>query len=252
MPNNYDTNNPFDTKEGHGHRVFGHDPLTFGLKTIPANTLIKVKYGNDPRKLIKIGDFLGVGTDGKVSMWDLIWKFYGNDTDKVSGIMNCIKHSIVHFSKDLLTPAGLPLPFVTVFNKYEYFENLDASALQYKDSLMKKCVQNSLTLKASDFVSFFVIESFLKIYCTKRDIHFKQEMKLLAMGTCLSLQMATIVLRKGLIVKKKGSKEYIAGGNANVLMMSTFAKLTLQEIIYLGKCRKAINREYDKRGGESE
>lgn len=250
LPKDYDVNNPFDAKEGFGHRIFGHDPATFGIKNIPGDTIIKVKYGDATRKVpVRIGEFLGVGTDGKVSMWDLIWKFYGDDADKAAGIMNCIKHSIIHFSKDLFTPAGMPLPFVTLFNKYERFENLNASALQYKDSLIQKCDKLHLQLKASDFVSFFVIESFLRFYCKSKNLGdkergFVQDMKLIAMGTCLSLHMATIVMGDTLLVKKRGNKPIISGGKANVLMMSAFAKISLQEVIMVSKERNAINKAY--------
>lgn len=258
LPKGYDVNNPFDAKEGYGHRIFGHDPATFGIKNIPADTVIKVKYGNNIKKMpIRIGDFLGIGTDGNVSMWDLIWKIYGDDVNKASGVMNCIKHSIVHFAKDLFTPAGLPLPFVTLFNKYEHFENLEASALQYKDSLMQKCDKLGLQLKASDFISLFIIESFLAFYCKSKKLEeredgFRQDMKLIAMGTCISLQMATIVMGQGLQVQNKGNKAIIPGGKTNALMMSAFVKITIQEIVTTSKERHIVNENYMNEGRSNE
>lgn len=250
LPKGYDSNNPFDAKEGYGHRIFGHDPATFGIKNIPADTVIKVKYDGSARKVpVRIGDFLGVGTDGKVSMWDLIWKFYGNNNDVSAGIMNCVKHSCIHFAKDIFTPAGLPLPFVTLFNRYEHFQNLEASALQYKDSLIQKLDKLGLQMNASDFASFFVIESFLHFYCKSKKLgekesEFMQDMKLIAMGTCLSLNMATIVLGRGLEVKRRGNKSVIPGGKANLLMMSTFAKITFQKIVNIAKERSRIDNAY--------
>ena len=39
----YDTNSPFDTKYGKGHRVFGHDPATFAFQKIPSDYIIYIK-----------------------------------------------------------------------------------------------------------------------------------------------------------------------------------------------------------------
>ena len=201
LPKGYDTNNPFDVKEGLGHRIFGHDPALFGLKNIPSDMPIKVKIESGDRIVVKIGEFLGVGTTGKVSMWDLIWKFYGNDNNKLSGIVNCLKHTIIHFAKDILTPAGLPMPLTTIFEEYRYYENLEAHGIMYKGSLMQKLDNMGIKLKASDFASFFLIETFFAVYCkaNKMDKSAKQDLKLISMGTCISMQMAVVALVKNFI-----------------------------------------------------
>ena len=103
----YDINNPFDTKSGFGHRMFGHDQAAFGFKNIPRNYLIYVKNEAAPstRKIIRVGEFLNLDESiEKVSMGDIIWKFYGNDSDTFKGIWNCACHILVHFAKDLFTP----------------------------------------------------------------------------------------------------------------------------------------------------
>ena len=247
----FDKNNPFDVKDGYGHRIFGHDLLTYGLKNIPADTIIKVKIGDAKKRTpIRIGEFLNVGKNGNVSMWDLIWKFYGNDSDKLLGTVNCIKHTFVHLTKDMVTPAGLPVPFISLFNKYEHFDNLDASALRYKDSLMEKCDKIGLQLKASDFVSLFMIEIFIKMYCKSSfDCYddqnlIEREMKLVAMGTCLSLQMAKMIIGQGLEVNKKGPNSFIPGGKTNLLMVGAFAKNTFIEISMFTKNRSETNHMY--------
>lgn len=67
LPKGYDVNNPFDTKKGYGHRIFGHDHATFGLKNIPGDVLISVKDSTSGKSTpIRIGDFLGKSTSGKV------------------------------------------------------------------------------------------------------------------------------------------------------------------------------------------
>ncbi|SEH74131.1 hypothetical protein SAMN02910265_02415 [Ruminococcus flavefaciens] len=252
LPKGYDTNNPFDVKEGLGHRIFGHDPALFGLKNIPADMPIKVKIEDGKRSVIKIGEFLGVGTDGKVSMWDLIWKFYGNNDNKISGVVNCLKHTIVHFAKDLLTPAGLPLPLTTLFEKYKYYENLNAHGIMYKNSLMQKLDNMGIKMKASDFAAFFLIETFLAIYCkaNNMDVSSKRDMKLIAMGTCISMQMAVIALSKELHIGKKGTPKMTAGGKLNPILSLAFLKLTFQEMNSVYKARKDVNRNYDKIGKE--
>lgn len=255
LPKGYDTNNPFDVKEGLGHRIFGHDPAVFGLRNIPADTVIKVKLEQTGKKIpIKIGDFLGIGTDGKVSMWDLIWKFYGNDHNKLSGIVNCLKHIIIHFAKDLLTPAGLPLPFVSIFEKYKYYENLNAHGIMYKNSLMQKLDNLGIKLKASDFASLLFIESFFAIYCkaNKMDASAKHDLKLISMGTCISIQMAIITFGKGLHVGKRGNLKMIPGGKLNPVMSIAFLKLTFQEMYSVYKARKEINRIYDNTAKEDD
>lgn len=251
LPDQFDTNNPFDVKEGFGHRIFGHDPVTFGIKNIPGDAIIKVKnIETGQRELIKIGEFLGVGTDQNVSMLQMIWKFYGNTDNKLTGVLNCLSHTIVHFSKDLLTPAGIPLPFVTLFNEYQYFENLDASALRYKDSLIKKFDNHRMQFKASDIASLMFIETFLDFYCKAKKMGdkekaFRNDMKLIAMGTCISAQMATIVVGEHLQAGKKGNKPMIPGGKVNALLATAFFKETVQEMISIGKGWKDVYDGYE-------
>ena len=253
LPKDYDKNNPFDTKPGFKHRIFGHDPATFGLKNIPADLVIKVKDASSGKQIpVKIGDFLGKGTSGKVSMWDLIWKFYGNPNNIPKGIINCLSHTIVHFTKDLFTPEGLPIPFITLFNKYQKLSNGTASGISYKDSLMKKFEDNKIKMKASDFASYFLIQTFLKFYCdyeikekSIKDVEgFKRDMKLLAMGTCIALQMATIVIGGQLVIDKKGTKPMIPGGNVNLLMTGTFFKIAVEDLASITKARHSISQAY--------
>ena len=126
LPKDYDVNNPFDVKKGYGHRIFGHDPVTFGLKNIPGNLNIDIKdIYTGKNYIVKISEFLGKDVNSKVSMWDLIWKFYGNNKKPLNGIVNCLSHTIIHFAKDIFTPAGLPLPFVSLFNEYTEYSRRD-------------------------------------------------------------------------------------------------------------------------------
>lgn len=255
LPKDYDVNNPFDVKKGYGHRIFGHDPATFGMKNIPGDLLIQVKDSVTGKySPIRIGEFLGKGISSNVSMWDLIWKFYGNNKTPLKGIINALSHTIIHFAKDLFTPAGLPLPFVSLFNEYQKYMNMgkSVSTIKYQDSFMYKMDNQKINMKASDFASYFLIESFLYFYCeytsnskgiTDRK-GFKQDMKLISMGTCISLQMSTIVLGNELQVGKRGNKSMIPGGKVNVLMTGTFFKVALQDMGSILKARHKINESY--------
>ncbi len=236
LSKDYDKNNPYDSKQGRGHRVFGHDIFTFGLKNIPADTLIKVN-----NKAIKIGDFLGVGTTGKVSMWDLIWKFYGADKGPLKGVVSCLSHTIIHFAKDLFSKDGLPLPFSSLLEKYKLADVIidgkpdKASIIYYKDSILKKTQKLGLELKASDLASMIIIEACTDLYIKSKEKalgdkakQLKKDSKLISMGTCLALQMGTILTAGQL--KTKGSAN-VPGGKVNSIMACAFMKLTISEMI---------------------
>lgn len=252
LPKDYDVNNPFDVKKGYGHRVFGHDPVAFGLKIIPGDLLIEVKnLETGIKSPVKIGEFLGKDVTEQISMWDLIWKFHGSKNIS-KGLANCFSHIIVHFAKDIFTPAGLPLPLLSIFNKYEKFKNDTISGIKYQGSLMQELDKRKLNMKASDFASYFLIESFLHFYCNnvikekniKDKEGFKRNMKLIAMGTCISLQMATIILGQELQVGKKGNKPMIPGGKVNLLMSGAFFKIVIKDLKLIFKARREISKAY--------
>ena len=253
LPKDYDTNNAFDLRRGYGHRIFGHDIAAFGIDSIPAGSVIQVK-SEITGKIgpMVIADFLGVDINCEVSMWDIIWKFYGDNDNKLSGVSNCLKHTIVHFGKDILTPNGLPLPFVSLFNKYEKFNS--GVALQYNQSLYKQLNDLHINMKASDFASLGLIEGFTTFYFAsieKKNSNkiLENEFKLVAMGTCICMQMAKIIIHDELQIGKKGNSPMVPGGNANLLLIGSFMKLTVQEMLSIANMRKLINDKYDVIGG---
>lgn len=253
LPDRYDTNNPFDVKRGYGHRIFGHDPMTFGVRNIPGDLGISVTQ-DGVRKTIRVCDLLNVTPDAKVTMWDIIWKFYGNPDDRLTGVINCLSHTIVHFGKDILTPAGLPLPFTSLVTEYQKIGNGTLSYIQYKDSVMQKVDNLHMQMKASDFASFFFIELFTKIYADGKEQNehiknLKQEMRLLAMGTCISMQMTTLIFGINGHIGLKGNQGMIPGGKLNLLMTGDFMKIAVQQMISIEKAHRDILNEY-KRGYE--
>ena len=250
LPKDYDKNNPFDTKAGYGHRLFGHDPFTFGIKNIDGDLLIRVKNATTGKhELVKIGDYLGTGVNTKVSMWDLIWKYYGNDDSVFTGVTNCFKHIIVHFAKDLLTPAGLPIPFTTLLNKYEYNEYAQAHISRYKGSVTQRLDKLHLRVKASDIASLAFIELMTDFYCITKGNEqythgFKEDVKLFALGTCISLQMMTIIVGDSIRLANRECRRETPGANINLALSVEFIKTMKKEIEAVVSARSDVNKGY--------
>lgn len=249
LGNGYDTINPYDSmRRGKGHRSEGHDVFSFGLKNIPGDALIVSDWKTGARKTV--AEFLGVSKDSKISMWEIIWKFYGNGDSKLKGVMSCLSHTIVHFAKDLFTPDGLPLPFTSIFEKFSFANKggTIGSEVDYTKSLLKKEMDLGLEMKASDFASLAVIETLVELYIASRkkelgdkSKELKQDIKLISMGTCLSMQMAAILTYGQL---KTSTEAHKPGAKVNVLMTSAFMKLTVQEMTSIYKARHSISKTY--------
>ena len=106
-----------------------------------------------------------------------------------------------------------------------------------------------MELKASDFASLLVIEAMIGIYIKvkKKNLGAKisdlrKDMKLLSMGTCLALQMGTILSFGQL--KSVGSAN-VPGGKVNSLMVSAFMIITIQEMKDIIHARKSIKKDYN-------
>lgn len=246
LPKGYDVNNPFDLKAGKNHRNFGHDIFTLGLKNIPNDyPLVNGRIGHD---IIysTIGEI--VGKDGDISMMDLIWHYYGKSSkNPLLGIFNCVGHTVVHFTKDLFTPDGVPLPFTSLFN--EYIENGDGVLDRDKDSyILKNKVNDKVNevngnLKMSDFATYTFIKGMCKLYAHRKKLgdkekSFNRDMKILAMGTCMMIQMASLVLTSN---KTKS----IPGAKMNVIMTGSLFKNMVAEMAIVVKARHEVNKEYD-------
>ena len=253
----FDTNNAFDIKYGMGHRMFGHDPATFGLKNIPTNYLIYVKNEAMPktRKTITVGDFLGLEANVEnVSMLDIIWKFYGNESNIFKGILNSLSHIIVHFAKDLFTPDGLPIPFTSLLEKYTQSDDLKYQVLSYRDSFYKK--SSDAHLKASDFASMGIIEVLSKMYCELSGIDkgrmngYKDDFKLIAITTCMVMQLSTLIIKNEMHLDSNSSSKIIDGAKINVPLMAWYMNIIRREIISIYKQNKII-RGFYKKGGDN-
>lgn len=254
LPKEYDTNNAFDVKAGLGHRIFGHDVAAMGIRNIPVDYIIHTKGGPVKDRLAyPIGIFVGAKPGQKyVSMWDLVWKFYGNDSNKLKGVCNCLAHTIAHFSKDLFTPAGLPVPFASLMNKYshEYSGGKISDkyfSLQYKNSVIQKLDNNTLNMRASDFASLILIESMIDAYSEMLNLQdkkkdYKRMMKIIAMATCLIAGFTKLIYVDDL--QLNSNNKIISGARANILMTGFFATYAIQEFLVLIKADKDIKKGY--------
>lgn len=246
LPSGFDRNNAFDIKDGHGHRILGHDIFSFAFETIPDKSIIKVNGTS-----MEIHQFLETDGGKNISMLDIIWKYYGNDLNKFEGIKNCLNHIFVHFTKDAVTPAGLPIPFTSLFNKYEYLEQQDRYVLNYAESLYKKFEKLGLTLKMSDLLALglidLIINAYAGIYKDKMlQKTYKGQMKLIALSTCLVVQMAKWVSANGINKKKQGNDRITSGARLNFIFSIAFLKIFAEELDDIFKERKYINKEYDE------
>lgn len=246
LPKGYDVNNPFDLKLGKNHRgSFGHDIFTFGLKNIPEDFPIVVdKMGKNPLYLT-IGE--KVGKKGNISMLDLIWKYYGETSkNPLFGIFNCLGHTIVHFAKDLLTPDGVPLPFTSLFNEYIYNGDgyVDKDTYIVKNKVNDKVNEVNGNMKASDFATLSFIKGMCKLYAHNKKLgdkekSFRRDMEIMAMGTCMMLQMSQLVLSQD----KTGM---IPGAKMNFIMAGALFNNMIAEMKIVVKARKEVNDEYDR------
>ena len=255
----YDTNNPFDIKYGKGHRVFGHDPATFAFQEIPSDYIIYVKNESAPmtRKTIRVCDFLKLSDDKKtVTMLDIIWKFYGDDSKLFKGIWSCIGHIIVHFTKDLFTPEGLPIPFTSMFEKFTRMDrgNISVSILEYKTSVYKKT--KNAHIKASDFISLATIEVLTKLFCEKEHIEsskksgYKDDIKIIAMGTCIGLQCAGLMFSEEKGIRKKGKSKIINGQKINLPLLTAYMNIVRKEVLSIIKANRKLSKGYERMHNE--
>lgn len=249
----FDTNNPFDIKSGMGHRMFGHDPATFAFNNVPSDYLIYVKNEAVPstRKIVRVSEYLGLPNDTKyVSMWDIIWKFYGNESSIYKGIWNCIGHIVIHFVKDLFTPDGLPIPFTSLLENYKHEQigKISASVLSYRDSFYQK--SKSAHIKASDFTSLAAIEALVIAYCnsshlTKDKINgYKDDMKIIAAGTCIALQFSSLALEQDKHIGKKGPMQTIDGAKINLPLFMCYMNTLRKEVASIYRANKKLESFY--------
>ena len=245
----YDANNPFDTKSGMGHRMFGHDPAAFAFNNIPSDYLIYVKNEAVPntRKIVRVAEYIDLPNETEyVSMWDIIWKFYGNESSIYKNIWNCVSHTVVHFAKDLFTPDGLPIPFTSLLENYrhEQLGSISASVLSYRESFYQK--SKNAHIKASDFTSLAAIEAFIMAYCNSSHLSkdkissYKDDMKIIAAGICIALQFSSLSLEQDKHIGKKGPVQTIDGAKINLPLFMCYMNTLRKEVASIYRANKNL------------
>ena len=255
----FDKNNPFDRRVGGNHRYFGHDIFTFGLKRIPWDFLICQEKIPGGYNFVPIGKVLGKQYDEAITMLDLIWYYYGDKNNPIAGIFNCAGHTIVHFAKDLLTTEGVPLPFSGLLTDYG-LPDVDDIGIEQNDTELKNKFNDWVNkyngnMKASDFASLAFIEGMCKLYTAQKKLgekaeSFNRDLKIIAMGTCIMIQMSSMILnQKGIIKKGKdqGKKAMVPGAKWNVILTGAMMKAMTQEMAEVTKVRNEINKKYSEK-----
>lgn len=260
-----DLRNPYDIRVGGKHRDFGHDMAAFPLKSIPNDTIVIDRRTGAPIAKT-VGQLIGK-KNGNVSMLEIIWEYYGKTSNSLlKGFFSCVGHTIVHFSKDLLTSEGLPLPFSSLLNRYlglEGYNPYDEDLLQrynpIENKFNRKVDSVKGNIKASDLMSLSFIEGMCSLYCKSKNLNekeedFKRDIKVLAMGTCITVQMSSMFINndKHKQSGKKGAPTFVPGAKLNVIMTGVMFKNMIQEMNVITKARKEVNDAYDyelKNGG---
>ena len=256
LPKDFDKNNPFDTRTGKNHRYMGHDIFTFALKRIPNGYPIYVGKMGRSNVYQTIGEV--VGKQGDISMLDLIWTYYGKGAkNPIAGVFNCAGHTIVHFAKDLLTTDGVPLPFSSLFNDPDVFDDddivLDQDDVSLKNEFNDWVNKYNGNMKASDFATLGFINAICKVYTVQKKLgekseSFNRDLKIIAMATCIMIQMSAMILNQENIIKKeKGKKAIGPGAKWNVILTGAMMKAMTQEMLEVTKVRNEVNRAYSQK-----
>lgn len=254
LPPDFDKNNPFDKRCGKNHRMFGHDIFTFGLKNIPNDYPIYMGKMGRQHVYQTIGEV--VGKKGDISMLDLIWAYYGKGAkNPIAGVFNCAGHMIVHFAKDLLTTDGIPLPFSSLFNNYIMLDDdiiLDQDDVILENKFNEFVDKYNGNMKASDFATLSFIEGMCKLYTAGKKLgdkaqSFNRDLKIIAMGTCIMIQMSALILNQKKILKTEKNNAIVPGAKWNVIMTGALMKTMVQEMTEVTKVRHEVDQAYSQK-----
>ena len=153
----YDTNNAFDIKRGANHReqLFHSGNI---WKKAPADFVMPDGFS--------IEELIGKGKTDYMLI-EIISAKYGLNGSILKQVADVLKIMGVHFLKDIVTPAGLPLPFSDIFTKFIPTPT-NACGYSTKNTLYDGFLKETnkelrmLNIRASDVTSYALI----KIFCT--------------------------------------------------------------------------------------
>lgn len=239
----FDENNAFDLVSGMGHRKSGHGITSF-MERIPADLKVKNQGGKT------IAEITGC-TGDTVSFWEYFNAIYSYDNlSKYQAFIEKIKHILVHFSKDIFTPDGIPLPFTEMLTKYVKKEG-NKNGYSVQNKLLDKLGKGANSIKASDLTTPVYIKTLLSIYyklrcedegLDKNAIKLKKaQLATLAYGTCLLCQAIMLVMAYAW--GNPGTTNY-SGARLNYTMAMILIKNIVQIEVIINKEQKKTLQKY--------
>lgn len=239
----FDKNNAFDLMSGKGHRKSGHGITSF-MERIPADLVVN----NQGKKTV--AEITGC-TGDTVSFFEYFNAIYSYDNlSKYQALIEKIKHILVHFCKDIFTPAGLPLPFSEMLTKYVKNESNECG-YSVQNKLLDSLGNGANSIRASDLTTPAYIKTLLTIYykfrcedegLDKNAIKLKKaQLATLAYGTCLLCQAIMLVM-----AHTWGKSDTIySGARFNYAMAVVLIKNIVQIEVIINKEQKSTLQKYD-------
>ncbi|TXD36990.1 hypothetical protein FRC98_09620 [Lujinxingia vulgaris] len=230
---NYDRNHPSDYFTGKDHRYpFGHDVLNINQKLPPG--------------------FIWRGRDvGGKSLIQMVNHAYPvSSGNPAAQALSSTTHLLVHWLRDFITPAGLPLPGSSRFTKWTK-NVLNTCGYSSNNALMDTLGREFGTLHASDFTSIGLIKILNKGYITQQaSIYspdrfqiFDRQIKVISYGSCIIAQMAILM---PIIIKDPQVRRKVDGAKLNLIMLGLFGKSVVDLMMLSEKEHQQILRNYEK------
>ncbi|MCL2053292.1 MAG: hypothetical protein FWG90_02470 [Oscillospiraceae bacterium] len=240
----FDTNNIFDIKRGTNHReqLFHSGNL---FKKAPADFVKPDGFS--------LEELMGQ-SKSEYSLLEIMTKHYGLNGGFLKIARNIIKIYGVHFSKDIVTPAGLPLPFSDVFTK---FTKNDSNACGYStsnalyDGFLKEVNKelHFLNVRASDISSAVLIGIFTKVFVkiVHPELDKRQQKSLVSKMTVVTTAM--LIISQMLMLSASWTKcgKVVDGGKLNLIAAQMLIANSFKICIEANKNHSILMGIYKKR-----
>lgn len=211
----FDTNNIFDLKRGNHHRNIAHD-FNF-LKCIPGDYILPNGKA--------VNEIIGIDKEYHL-FYSLIKEYYNLPDNKINQLKAIMKLTGIHMMKDIVTPEGLPIPFTSLFTKFE--ENYMNLCGYSTSNLLCEVLGDELGhIKFSDLTSNIMKKALMNIYVNYayKDIKFtkqakkalKSQMNIVIDSAIITLQMIIMILGK-----KNCEGALVNGGRTNIILFRDF------------------------------
>lgn len=238
---NIDKNHPADYRKGNKHRYyFGHDILNPWQK-LPEG----FKYpqtANGKTTLVNVGN---------KTLFDLVADSKCPNFPFFKKVLCVNTLNMIHYVRDMLTTSGLPLPGSSFFTKWDEADN--TSGYSSSNIIMDTLGAEYGSLKASDFLSVALMKTLISFY-TKATLSkynldpnaekiYQKQISTLAYGSCLIIQMNLLLAQMD---KKQKLKKRWHGAKLNLVLLTLFAKNTIQLSYFINKEHKQVISNYDR------